>query len=192
MGQYYHPCILRERYTRCKKHPILFSICSWDFGNGAKLMEHSYIGNHFVNAVMVALADIYNGQPFAWVGDYADEVGKNQLDLYSIASEISDESLDNYRKWYDHKEEKAQYRYMLNYTKHQYIVMPPFKSGVWQIHPLPILCATSNGRGGGDYYGEIHKDDVGTWAFNRIGFADELPQTNFEWKEYPFDFTCDS
>lgn len=42
MGQYYRPvCILDDR---------LESISSYDYDNGAKLMEHSYIGNNFVEA----------------------------------------------------------------------------------------------------------------------------------------------
>ena len=66
-----------------KSNPCLASLSPFDFGNSEKLMEHSYIGNSYVEAVMSLISDnsdLY-GYPFAWVGDYADEVnGKNLFD----------------------------------------------------------------------------------------------------------------
>ena len=53
-------------------------VSSYDYGNGAKLMEHSYIGNNFVEAVEFLL--INDGEDkgrwadsrIVWAGDYAD------------------------------------------------------------------------------------------------------------------------
>ena len=42
------------------------------------------------------------------------------------------------------------------------------------IHPLPLLTACDNGRGGGDYHG-TDMDVIGTWAFDLIEFTDVKP-----------------
>lgn len=44
MGQYYMPTLISQDGT-------IHSLYSHFYGNGLKLMEHSYIGNDFVNAV---------------------------------------------------------------------------------------------------------------------------------------------
>jgi hypothetical protein len=44
-----------------------------------------------------------------------------------------------------------------------------------KIHPLPLLTADGNGRGGGDYNGE-GIDHVGTWARDRISLMKEIPE----------------
>ena len=44
------------------------------------------------------------------------------------------------------------------------------------IHPLPLLTACGNGRGGGDYYASHPDyDQIGTWAFDLIEFTDCKP-----------------
>ena len=45
MGQYYRPVFLTE-----KSKPISFAV-SYDFGSGAKLMEHSWRLNPFVRFI---------------------------------------------------------------------------------------------------------------------------------------------
>ena len=49
MGQYYRPSILKVNH-KLAKNPVEATLRSWDFQNGAKLMEHSWIGNSLVNA----------------------------------------------------------------------------------------------------------------------------------------------
>ena len=44
MGQYYHPTIMGKRYG------VQGWLYSHAYGEGLKLMEHSYLGNDFVNA----------------------------------------------------------------------------------------------------------------------------------------------
>ena len=76
MGQYYNPVILKENWKEEKK-PVLASVKCYDYDNGAKLMEHSYVHNNFVGAVMRAIYLMDKngtGVPFVWCGDYADEV----------------------------------------------------------------------------------------------------------------------
>ena len=64
MGQYYKPCNI----------DTLEYLYSHEFDNGLKLMEHSYIGNNFVEAVERLLSP---GGPWhkchlCWAGDYMD------------------------------------------------------------------------------------------------------------------------
>ena len=86
MGQYYEPvCLDKKQYLN-----------SWNFGNGAKLIEHSWRGNNFVEAVVQLLSP---GAPWykkrlVWAGDYADE-GKfldlkwSQKNLKMISDEVN-------------------------------------------------------------------------------------------------------
>ena len=41
-----------------------------------------------------------------------------------------------------------------------------------EFHPLPLLTANGNGRGGGDYLGS-DMDLVGSWAGDRIAVAND-------------------
>lgn len=93
MGQYYRPEILRDSPTPDGHEVIDFAFYSHNFGNGLKLMEHSYVGNDFVNVVAGFLK-----QPrrLVWAGDYADaEPGRTivsdgrefDANLYALASE---------------------------------------------------------------------------------------------------------
>lgn len=66
MGQYYHPIILGKNRKSIKAW-----FYSHKYGNGLKLMEHSYVDNNFVNAVVNYLVD-NNGGRLVWAGDYAD------------------------------------------------------------------------------------------------------------------------
>jgi len=64
MGQYYHPTCIDK----------MESLSSHDFGNGSKLMEHSYIGNRFMEAVehMLSPEGPWHKTRFCWAGDYMD------------------------------------------------------------------------------------------------------------------------
>ena len=64
MGQYYKPIILEPRGG------VKAWFYSHEYGNGLKLMEHSYIGNSFCNAVENYLTN--NPQRLVWAGYYAD------------------------------------------------------------------------------------------------------------------------
>ena len=45
----------------------------------------------------------------------------------------------------------------------------------WMIHPLSLLTASGNGRGGGDYRGH-NKHLVGLWAGDVISSDSKVPQ----------------
>lgn len=199
MGQYYNPSVLRKNW-KTAKNPVLVSLKCYDFGNGAKLMEHSYIGNSFVRSMEYLLANDYKGHPFVWCGDYADPVTTKtgERDIYHDASLFLYEDYDSPNN--DKKSKKylalkdsipampeyvegkvwnpyetiPYYKYLVNYTKKQYCIVPFFKSqsNEYQVHPLPLLTCSGNGRGLGDY--NIDTDErVGSWAFDKIGLTND-------------------
>ncbi|USC17059.1 hypothetical protein [Rhodococcus sp. 11-3] len=66
MGQYYHPVILDPSGR------VVATMYSHEYGEGLKLMEHSYLGNPFVEAFEILLA-MDAACRVVWAGDYADD-----------------------------------------------------------------------------------------------------------------------
>ena len=164
MGQYFRPCVLRKNYKLAtKSNMVLASLSSYAFNNGSKLMEHSYIGNSYVKNASALIGDDseFFGYPFAWVGDYADKI--NGKSLYDFAREIEDETYKELK----HILTTPTYKYIVNFTKKEYVEIAEYDENIWQVHPLPLLTAVGNGRGGGDY--GLYSKRVGRWAFDRIG-----------------------
>ena len=203
MGQYYKAVILDKDTNPNEEIIVKQAFSSYDYDwNGAKLMEHSYVRNWFVKAVEHALANIFNGYPFVWCGDYADDkcgvsvYGKacewmnNAKDEFARANGYTKITSPRYGEEYEKDgeyfgavgmveqipyEEFETYKYIINYDKKQFMRIPEKVKGKLIIHPLPLLCADGNQRGGGDYYGRNEKL-VGAWAYDRIGIDNELPE----------------
>lgn len=181
MGQYYKPLLIADDGT-------MQTAYSHDYGNGLKLMEHSWVGNDFVNAVLRQL----DGAPkrLAWVGDYADSVvddeccfsdafitdRKDFMRLYESLWGNGSEPITKIDKGlpqYKLSNEEANC-FIVNVTRNCYIDMEKYvaenkeKDGecFWCINPLPLLTSIGNGQGGGDYRGDDHR--VGSWAFDKI------------------------
>lgn len=145
-------------------------------------MEHSYIGNSFVEAVEFLLIDDgegnrgrWSGNRIVWAGDYANAEPLSGNNLYSLAEEK-----DKLKMLIEAVPEN--YHYLVNWDKKQFVDKTKCNpiNGVWnikglKIHPLPLLTADGNGRGGGDYNGE-GIDYVGTWARDRISLMKEIPE----------------
>lgn len=167
MGQYYVGMVLKKNH-RLAKQPILFGVRSYDFDNGSKLLEHSYIGNNYVSVYMRMLSDVdgyFYGYPFAWIGDYADKIrNKDYFRIFCDNPKISKESHELINT-----SQNKYYKYLVNFNKKQYVKLPRYDEKIWQMHPLPLLTAFGNGRGGGDYVGLPDEKKVGIWAFDRIG-----------------------
>lgn len=187
MGQYYNPVILKKNWKQAK-NVVKVSLKCYDFDdNGAKLMEHSYIGNSFVNAVVYLLAEDYKGYPFVWIGDYADDVTTKTGEhcIYDEANSFIYKGMgsDDTKEYKELKasipDEIHHYKYLINYTKKEYCVIPEKKENVWQVHPLPLLTCSGNSLGGGDYmlsndeYDYKEDGRIGSWAFNRIGITND-------------------
>jgi len=91
MGQYYRPIILSK-----KNKPLSFAVC-YDFASGAKLMEHSWLGNNFVGFVERQL--LVEPRKLVWAGDYADEEPFESLTKEEIAQCVEDGyELDSIKK----------------------------------------------------------------------------------------------
>jgi len=171
MGQYYKPVVLNE-----KNQPVLHFSC-YDFGNGAKLMEHSWVGNDFVGFVEIYLAN--SPQRIVWAGDYADEESGEVETIYEKASRHGyrlshgqDDVIDKYSHNFGYGKAAKRLKYLINYTKNQYVIKPnvPKEDG-WQINPLPLLTCEVNGRGGGDFRGRDQKNLIGSWSRDLIGLS---------------------
>jgi hypothetical protein len=181
MGQYYAPCTIRKVNTKTgvQARPIKW-MYSHDYNSGLKLMEHSWRLNPFVNTFAKTLLSD-KPKRVVWAGDYADpEYTKNDdiaPNLYDLCSdgmkikptELTDAETDEFLN---------KKPYLCNYDKKQYVNINnlPDIDG-WRVHPLPLLTAEGNSRGGGDYHndnGSIHF--VGLWARDRVAFRCKPPK----------------
>ena len=72
MGQYYRPLLFKENAKNCTNDTLLASFNSWDYDNGSKLMEHSWVRNSLVCAVLCKIKE-YGKARVVWAGDYADD-----------------------------------------------------------------------------------------------------------------------
>lgn len=147
-----------------------------DFNNGAKLMEHSYLTNRFVEAIEFLLLDDgedksrWAGQRIVWAGDYADSEPMIGNNLYTLTEEKNKlgmliEAIPE------------NYHYLINWDKQEFVDKKKCTNSDYfdlVIHPLPILTASGNGRGGGDYNGS-NMALVGSWTKNRISVMKEAP-----------------
>lgn len=180
MGQYYTPVLIRDNSQDNSKEIIRFN--SWDYDNGLKLMEHSYIGNSFVETVAMQLYK--KPARVAWVGDYADSYLEEFSEKAAVLKEFVDiERLDGEEYYKKPKYDITRNLLMLiiyNHTKKQYVDVynyihaNSYMEGKWAtcVHPLPLLTAVGNGYGGGDYhdcYPDFNK--VGMWAGDLLEVA---------------------
>ena len=161
MGQYYKPISIEKKET----------IRSLDFDNGAKLMEHSYIGNPFVNSAerLLAKGGKWFGNHFVWCGDYAENE-PDGTNLYENVCDISVSKLPYKR-----------YRFLVNRSKKLYVDLSkvPSYNGGWKIHPLPLLTCEGNGQGGGDFFGKDPNNLIGSWTRDIIQPQTKKPKGNF-------------
>lgn len=192
MGQYYMPTLIAEDGT-------VSTLYSHQYDNGLKLMEHSYIGNNFVNAVLTLLWK--HPMKVAWIGDYSDDQygdpyeaklphdefmnyygiawGKDEQD-YRITPKARNVVGINSRAYLVNHSQRcyidlADYIARNKWTEHRW--SKPKEHWDRCINPLPLMTACGNGRGGGDYH-ECYPDydKVGTWAFDIIECTDVRPE----------------
>lgn len=174
MGQYYQVVNLDKKET-IRPHA---------FGCGAKLMEHSWIGNKLTGTVMELLSEggAWHKTRMVWAGDYADEdLGFGFL-LYSCDEhgfkEVSGDA------FFDEKEMLE--RVVCNHTKSLYVRLdkmpkePNTGDQSWRVFPISLLVSLGNGRGGGDYREQDDNDydKLGSWAGDVISVEtlDKIPE----------------
>jgi len=202
MGQYYIPTIMGPRYG------VQATFLAHDYDDGLKLMEHSWIGNAFVGAVMTEIE--HCPKRVAWVGDYSDdpypEDGVDDgrelyqtklpkakfLQIYYKAKELINRKhteylvLDDDDRWYLVNHDRKAYVDLNKYRLANKYTTSWSDGYSWCVHPLPLLTACGNGRGGGDYYEQFPDfDKVGLWAFDLIELSMTVPNGYVE-EEYHF------
>lgn len=176
MGQYYKAVIANAKGVKVAD--------SWKYGNGAKLMEHSWMGNDFVNAVLTAIED--TPSRVCWVGDYATDVIEEPTEMMAFALAWQSEAfeLNIMPKPLMCKDgETFGEGYLVNHTMAQYIDLAQYaelakvRDGYMKgfiANPLPILTAVGNGLGGGDYRGS-NMEMVGYWRMNLLEYTQTPP-----------------
>ena len=188
MGQYYKPVLLKNNkivawaYSHDFQHRIkLADGRSFMSGTGLKLMEHSYVGNTFVGAIMRKLYQ--NPMQVVWAGDYADPEKKRKNNLFHLTGNKEDLKIKA-----SHGFHKS-LRFILNHTKKEFVDLSksPKDKDTWQIHPLPLLTAEGNQRGGGDFYG-FGEDLVGYWSRNVLESVKHKNDIPTGYKEIVPDF----
>lgn len=161
MGQGYKALILGSQ-PNGSAEIIRTWIDPHSYDNGYKLTEHSYIGNNFVGALefLISPLGMFYKSRVVWSGDYADKEAGLDENLYEISSnEINAEKLSR-----PLGRDVSEYRYIVNHTTAQYVNKAMCVSQAsHNFHPLPLLTAEGNGRGGGDYHG-TNEEMVGIWA----------------------------
>lgn len=174
MGQYYRPVLNDGQKTIIYNRDV----------NGeytmAKLTEHSWWENSLMKAISEKL---YQKKcRLIWCGDYAedDEVQMTNLtvkDIWDCDGEgvkSTDFKIDNL--------------FLCNHETKEYINLAIYKQKAidkdgWILHPLSLLTAVGNGRGGGDYWEDYSDSDkVGIWAWNLISFEIEPPVDYIEFE----------
>lgn len=168
MGQYFKPVFLKDKKDDNSPEVVQGYLKSWTYDNGAKLMEHSYIGNDFVGAVESLLVEgaKFSQSRIAWAGDYGSKekgIGKNLYDLCDSSKEYKPSS------------PKKTFRYVINHSKKEFVDKQKVPTGKYgTIHPLPLLTRESEEGGGGDYHGE--EKIVGSWARDKISVSNKKPE----------------
>ena len=167
MGQYFYGVILNRKRGANQTPKAYFD--SHSFNSFSKLMEHSYIGNSFVNAFMNYLID--NGKQYVlWAGDYVDEEPNKDYNIYHDCYNKEHLKINGYNS------KMPTERFIVNHTKHQFVDLGKVKEDKYgcRINPLPLLCSEGNGNGGGDYFG---KNFIlcGSWARNLVSVSNVNP-----------------
>jgi hypothetical protein len=146
MGQYYLTVILAEKSDAEYIRTFLDPTMYY---NGPKLTEHSYIKNNFMNIVenLIGPSGMFYKSRIVWAGDYADNEPNSDKNLHNMCK-----------------------------AKTPFVFKEPivYVKKNDDLHPLPLLTAEGNGRGGGDYDGP-NMDMVGTWARDVISMENEAP-----------------
>lgn len=154
----------------------------------AKLTEHSWWYNPFVNAVCEKIYNDAHKSRIIWMGDYANQYASN---LERTHNGLTPLKIRRYHKrcWSTDSttfsipstEFTLEGKYLINHTKREYINCSTyFENSVmtdnWCMHPLPLLTCIGNGYGGGDYKNPTIASStelVGMWAWDEISIDDE-------------------
>ena len=176
MGQYFMGVILGNNRKTVKSYML-----AHDYGNGLKIMEHSWQNNKFVSTFESLILD--NPQRVVWAGDYAENCGGRKTNIYQRC--FGEGKKSNKIKPSVKGLTIAESRYVINHSKKVYVdkLKVPAVDG-YTMHPLPLLTCEGNGSGGGDFYGSDARGLVGKWARNIVSVSATQP---VGYKELLFD-----
>jgi hypothetical protein len=169
MGQYYIAVFLADKTPDQKEEIIRAYVDSWHYNEGSKLIEHSYLDSNFINTVEFHLSK--NGMFYktrvCWAGDYADPElnSSNSSNLYRMSHAYESKIL------YISSKSSVDLPYIINHSKKQFVDKRKLRS----FHPLPLLTAEGNGRGGGDYRGD-YMNQIGIWARDVISVEKDITE----------------
>lgn len=172
MGQYFKPVNV-DKMELVHAHTLK---------DGLKLMEHSYVDNNVMNVVEDLLLNEWSGDRLVWAGDYAEQenepehANSEKGNLYSSANETT-YKFDTTKMTYKTILPPTAARYFVNLDRKEFVdkLICPVMKYNFQIHPLSLLTASSNGEGGGDYFSEASKEFVGAWCGDHIKAVAESP-----------------
>ncbi len=154
---------------------------------GAKLMEHSWWYNYFVNGICAEIYARKDKSRAAWMGDYASSDYEEAEGSYNGLSydQIKELCVKCRKKGcaVTASDFNLAGLYLINYTKKQYVDCSLYyKNSLmdadWCIHPLPILTCIGNDYGGGtldEVSDDTTKEFIGGWAWDEISIADAPP-----------------
>ena len=169
MGQYYATIIRKPNTGKPKVYTA----------NLLKLMEHSWCGNDFTDAITNMLTPVTNAARVWWYGDYTEKDEVQDINFDDIWGD--GKRIRNKVPQYAIKSPKV--KYLINATKKVYIDLEEYAKASTDangelIYPLAILTCTSNGRGGGDFYPtkDSTADLVGAWAGDTVYFSIAAPE----------------
>ena len=174
MCQYYVAIILSD--IKRTTEIIRMWMTAINYENGIKLMEHSYIGNKFVQAFehLISPEGMFYMSRIVWAGDYADPEQNESENLYNNV-------YDNYTGLLQcpKSHDTSSYRYIVNHSQKLYVDKERCPENKYNliVHPLPLLVSEGNGCGGGDYKGN-NVELCGTWARDIIS-VEKTIQTDY-------------
>ena len=176
MGQYYVAVILGNKPDNGQPEQVRLCMTSYSYGIGAKLAEHSWIDNPYVEAfesLLTPEGPAHMTRP-VWAGDYADPEDPNDDydNLYTLAKQTTEMDIP-----LPPVTSTKDYPYIVNHDKKAYVdkrKQRPDQYG-YIIHPLPLLIAEGNGRGNGDYEG-TNMSMVGIWSRDIISVEKVVPE----------------
>lgn len=174
MGQYYKTAFMHEDGQMEVMHPH-------NYQNGLKLMEHSYVGNGYVNSVIQHLKEISEtegGCRVAHVGDYSKDIIEEMINKKKCARKMYNAcwGRNDWRYIVRPNAQITEDVFIVNDDRKEYIrAIQTCDEGKWWIASFMLLIAMGNGLGGGDYHGRC-AGLVGRWACDRIRVAKAEPE----------------
>ena len=119
-----------------------------------------------------------NPAQLAWVGDYANETEEEKaVHQYAWGEDAPLQKLPEGDGHF------VEGKFLVNHDKKEYIDIGHYTEKSmyddWCPHPLSLMTAMGNGRGGGDYRSPVNADMIGSWAMDTISVEDKAP-SNFK------------